>query len=104
MTVVQTSPAPASIRTEIDRLERCERTRTEDLLAIEEPLEIRILQGSGDHRRQKSVSITMRTPGHDGELAAGFLFSEGIVQRTDEITKIAHCGPPVGELKLRNVI
>lgn len=44
----------------------------QDLLAVEEPLEIRL----GD----KTVAITMRTPGHDFELAAGFLFTEGILQ------------------------
>ena len=53
----------------------------QDLLAIEEPLEIRI----GD----KTVSITMRTPGHDRELAAGFLFTEGILQSSDQIAGIA---------------
>ena len=53
----------------------------QDLLAIEEPLEIRI----GD----RTVSITMRTPGHDRELAAGFLFTEGILQSSDQIAGIA---------------
>jgi FdhD protein len=52
----------------------------QDLLAVEEPLEIRL----GD----KSISITMRTPGNDFELAAGFLFSEGILHDAAEIRKI----------------
>src|SRR5437868_10768348 len=46
-------------------------TRAQDYLAVEEPLEIRI----GD----TPISVTMRTPGHDLELAAGFLFTEGII-------------------------
>jgi len=52
----------------------------QDLLAVEEPLEIRL--GS------KPVSITMRTPGHDFELAAGFLFTEGILHDRSEIREV----------------
>lgn len=51
--------------------------RKDDFLAAEEPLEIRV----GEH----PLSVTMRTPGHDLELAAGFLFTEGLVQRPDQI-------------------
>ena len=52
----------------------------QDLLAVEEPLEIRL----GD----KSISITMRTPGHDFDLAAGFLFTEGILHDAAQIREI----------------
>ena len=55
-------------------------TPFQDLLAVEEPLEIRL----GD----KSVSITMRTPGHDTELAAGFFFTEGILHGAQELEGI----------------
>jgi FdhD protein len=55
-------------------------TSFQDLLATEEPLEIRL----GD----QPVSITMRTPGHDFELAAGFLFTEGILQGSHQIHRI----------------
>jgi FdhD protein len=58
----------------------------QDLLAVEEPLEIRL----GD----KTVSITMRTPGSDFELAAGFLFTEGILRDRDQIREI-HWSKPV---------
>lgn len=54
--------------------------RKDDYLAGEEPLEIRV----GDH----PLSVTMRTPGHDLELAAGFLFTEGLVQRREQIVRI----------------
>ncbi len=63
-----------------------------DALAVEEPLEIRLgfaVNGKPEH---KSISITMRTPGDDFELAAGFLFTEGIIKSTDQIKKIKYCG------------
>ena len=58
---------------------------TDDLLAVEEPLEIQLLCGNADERQQKSISVTMRTPGNDEELAAGFLFTEGIIRNNREI-------------------
>jgi FdhD protein len=54
-----------------------------DSLAVEEPLEIRV--------RGEAIAVTMRTPGHDEELAAGFLLSEGILKRRPDIVEIAHC-------------
>ena len=51
-----------------------------DSLATEEPFEIRVVFGSEGSRKDRSLSITMRTPGHDRELAAGFLVGEGIVK------------------------
>ena len=62
-----------------------------DLLATEEPLEIRLMFGKKEDRRQQSISVTMRTPGHDADLAAGFLFTEGIIQSDDDIQSIRHC-------------
>lgn len=60
----------------------------EDYLAAEEPLEIRV-----DGR---SLSVTMRTPGDDEELAAGFLLTEGIIQRRAQILAIQHAGKAAG--------
>jgi FdhD protein len=54
-----------------------------DQLAREEPLEIRV--------RGRSIAVTMRTPGHDAELAAGFLLSEGLIRERRDVTLIAHC-------------
>src|ERR1700756_4670818 len=78
------SPAP------IHRVQHGASLPVDDNLAVEEPLEIRL--GYGLERTRKSISITMRTPGHDGELAAGFLFTEGLVKRADEINAIEPCG------------
>ena len=64
-----------------------------DRLAVEEPLEIRLGFPDGKHR---AVSITMRTPGEDGELAAGFLFTEGILKTAAEVKQIRHCGLKIG--------
>jgi FdhD protein len=58
-------------------------SRREDVLAVEEPLEIRV--------GGTSLSITMRTPGHDFDLATGFLISEGVVAHTGEIAAIRYC-------------
>ena len=59
-----------------------------DILAVEEPLEIRLEYGPEDKRVVKNLSVTMRTPGADEDLAAGFLFTEGIVHRASDIAGI----------------
>jgi FdhD protein len=58
-----------------------------DHLATEEPLEIRVVAGGA----RKTVAITMRTPGADFELAAGFLHGEGVLATRDDLRKIAYC-------------
>jgi FdhD protein len=61
-----------------------------DSLATEEPMEIRLV--SGDARQ--TVAVTMRTPGADFELAAGFLYGEGIVSSPEDVKKISYCVDP----------
>nr|MBA3953065.1 formate dehydrogenase accessory sulfurtransferase FdhD [Rubrobacter sp.] len=58
-----------------------------DYLATEEPMEIRLLTGG----KRQTVAVTMRTPGADFELAAGFLYGEGIVSSREEIKRISYC-------------
>ena len=61
-----------------------------DQLATEEPLEIRLL-ASGE---RQTVAVTMRTPGADFALAAGFLYSEGVITNRDDIRRITYCVDP----------
>ena len=58
-----------------------------DTLATEEPMEIRLLMGD----TKQTVAVTMRTPGADFELAAGFLYGEGIIKSPEDIAKISYC-------------
>ena len=69
----------------IRKISNNEALDTNDQLAIEEPLEIQLQYGPADNRANKSISVTMRTPGHDWELATGFLFTEGIIRNNQEI-------------------
>lgn len=57
----------------------------DDFLASEEPLQIGLVFGEKSHREQKSISVTMRTPGNDEELALGFLFTEGIISQKKDL-------------------
>src|SRR5215472_8116120 len=77
-------PASETLVTDLVRRRAGEPPKaTRDKLAAEEPLEIRV--------RGRSIAVTMRTPGQDPELAAGFLISEGIIRRSDDIVEIAPC-------------
>lgn len=72
--------------------------QVQDIVAVEEPLEIRLRY---EHLKQtvtKSISVTMRTPGHDVELAIGFLFTEGIISRASEIASIEAAGGKTGNV------
>lgn len=76
----------------------------DDSVAVEEPLEIRLGYATPDGRAARSVSITMRTPGNDFELAAGFLFTESIVTSASDIASIDLCGPPAPDSGNHNVV
>ncbi|HTA40382.1 MAG TPA: formate dehydrogenase accessory sulfurtransferase FdhD, partial [Candidatus Acidoferrales bacterium] len=74
-------------------LDDAARTPKHDAVVTEEPLEIR-LAGAG---KTQTLAVTMRTPGHDFELAAGFVFSEGIVASLERIGAITYCVDPAIE-------
>jgi FdhD protein len=79
---------PGSIvRTSVLVVDHGKAIRRRDSLATEEPLEIRLLAGT----QRRTLAVTMRTPGNDFELAAGFLFNEGVVTERSDIAQISYC-------------
>lgn len=95
---------PYSQSFEIRRVRDGKNVAVDDDIAVEEPLEIQIGYRDGKKRSGKSISVTMRTPGDDEELAAGFLFAEGTLKSPEDVVKIWHRSPPVPGTQLRNVI
>jgi FdhD protein len=75
---------------DVTRVTREASTRDDDVLAVEEPLEIRVAWDG----REKNISVTMRTPGDDYDLAAGFLFTEGMIAAATDVGEIRHWGSP----------
>jgi FdhD protein len=73
----------ATTRRRITRISQSANTEDDDSLVVEEPLEIRV--------RGKGIAVTMRTPGYDFELAAGFLCSEGVLRKRSDVLAINHC-------------
>jgi FdhD protein len=86
----------ATVRLPIGKVEGRITRRREDLLAVEEPLEIRV--------GAQSVSVTMRTPGHDFELAAGFLFAEDIIRSASQIREITSTAPNIVNVELSSEV
>lgn len=79
----------------------------DDRLAVEEPLEIRLEYQDNStltKKAQRSISITMRTPGEDADLALGFLFTEGLIESSDFVESVEHCGPKLAHLGHSNVL
>ena len=84
----------STTRVEVVRVEEGTRSSRRDSLATEEPLEIRVDQPGGE---QHNVAVTMRTPGDDFALAAGFLFTEGLITAQADVKSIRYCSVPRGE-------
>ena len=100
--MVMTKPSVSNVN--ITRITDNQSEQTEDLLAVEEPMEIRLGFGPMEARQQKSVSVTMRTPGNDFELALGFLFTEGIIQYPTDVYKIQYCTELNTQENLENIV
>lgn len=78
-------------RLRVTRLRDGSGSTRQDVVAVEEPLEIRVRFADADGWQTRGVSVTMRTPGDDFELAAGFLFAEGLVSDRRDIQEISYC-------------
>ena len=91
-----------TLETPVNRFIGNEEHATTDLLAVEEPLELQIAHGPVDSRNVKSVSVTMRTPGHDFDLVAGFLLTEGVVSDAGDIVEISYLAQSTKRLQSPN--
>ncbi|HVI34838.1 MAG TPA: formate dehydrogenase accessory sulfurtransferase FdhD, partial [Gaiellales bacterium] len=81
----------STTRTGVITMDAGTRKQRRDRLATEEPMEIRIEEPGAE---QRNVAVTMRTPGHDFDLAAGFLFTEGLIDGTQDVRGIRYCAVP----------
>ncbi len=85
-------PGQSTSRIQITRVEGGRAVARADTVVVEEPLEVRLaMPGAPDGL---SIAVTMRTPGHDYELAAGLLFSEGVISGGEAIDAISYCAGP----------
>ena len=90
--------SPAHRGVQIDALRDAGDVRREDAIAVEEPLEIRVMrdglpEADDNGGTGRSLAVTMRTPGHDAELALGFLHGEGVISTARDVIDVGHCGP-----------
>ena len=78
----------------VTRIRRVSSAQEDDVVAVEEPLEIRVAWHAGGELHEKNISVTMRTPGDDFDLAAGFLFTEGVIRSAEDVDSVRHWGSP----------
>jgi len=88
----------------IDRVSLQGRSDESDVLAVEEPLELRLTFGRPEGRQTQSLTVTTRTPGDDRVLAVGFLFTEGVVRSLDEILEVEHDDDVTEMSQLTNLV
>jgi FdhD protein len=82
---------PAQVEHPITRVRDGEWAGVDDVLAVEEPMEIRLEWLDDGAMRRESIAITMRTPGDDFELATGFLRGEGIIKQREDYVDVSYC-------------
>ena len=75
-----------------------------DLVTVEEPMEIRLGVANREGTTEQSISVTMRTPGDDFDLAIGFLYTEGVIRGHADIERVEYCDAPSPDKGLHNVV
>jgi FdhD protein len=94
----------SSLAVDIRRVNGTQSQQKSDDVAVEEPLEIQLCSASAAGSAAKSISITMRTPGEDADLALGFLLTEGIIESAEQVASIEHHGEPAPGTGLQNTV
>ena len=89
---------------DVERMSESEILPIADVVAVEEPLEIRIAYGPAGTRMVKRISVTMRTPGEDVDLAVGFLFTEGILSAYEQVSGAAYVETSCSSTTQNNII
>ncbi|MEL7534125.1 MAG: formate dehydrogenase accessory sulfurtransferase FdhD [Bacteroidota bacterium] len=89
---------------ELYRYQNTQMSQTDDLVAVEEPLQIIVQYGSKAQRQEHILTLTMRTPGNDFELVMGFLLSEGLIQSSAQILALWHCEQVKDPAEKENVV
>lgn len=100
-TIPSASAFAASVRIPISKVKRANAVPQDDIVIVEEPMELQVVQGSSG---EKTVAVTMRTPGHDFELALGYLIGEGVIRQSGDVVDVRYCGPPSPDKGYQNVV
>lgn len=95
---------PATRKLTVVRVHGVNAEETDDLVVVEEPLELRLAFREGQQRVSRNLTLTMRTPGDDAALAAGLLFTEGIIERSADILELQQTHPNVVRIELANTV
>ncbi len=94
----------SSIKVPVKRSDNSQFTDESDWLVAEEPLEIRLSQSIDDCRQTHSISVTMRTPGADFDLAAGFLLTEGVIHKASDIQSMGYTADQNTDVPSKNIV
>jgi len=94
----------SSLAVDINRVDGEKNLAKSDTVAVEEPLEIQLSSLTATGSAARSISITMRTPGDDAELALGFLLTEGIIQSAEQVVAVTRHGEAAADSGLQNII
>ena len=92
------------IKYNVTKLRENKTEEVKDHVSVEEPLEMNLCFKNNGNWETENLSITMRTPGNDEDLIAGFLFNERIIENINQITKIKKHGDKVGDYNIQNKI